>query len=254
MLFLFLFFAAQTHAMGKGPIKAAHTFETKDLSQWSLKRLPGRKDAKISTKVVRAGKYSVKVGLAPGVRYKDGWKNELSDYYFPHFNREIWYRVSHYLPDEFDPLPGNRCMLAQWHDTGPIGFSPLLGHRYQDGRLEVTIAYGKTDEPLSYRDVANFVFFTIPKFSHNRWHDFVYRAYWPRGGQGYIEAWYNGKYVGKYRGKIGYKNEATGPYFKTGVYCEQSPHKTISAYVDEYRRGARKEDVLLPGETLQRPR
>jgi hypothetical protein len=254
MILLLLALAFQSQAAEKDLLKAAHDFETKDLSQWSLKRLPGRGEAEISSKVVRAGKYSAMIGLAPGVRYKDGWKNELSDHYFPPFRREIWYRISHYLPDEFTPAPGNRCMLAQWHDNGPVGFSPLLGHRYHDGRLEVTIGFGKTDIPRSYDDVTNLVFVTIPNFSRNRWHDFVYRAYWPRGGQGYIEGWHNGKYMGKYEGKIGYTNEETGPYFKTGVYCEQSPPKTISVYVDEYRRGPRKEDVLLPGEILQPPR
>lgn len=239
-------------ASGTGSTHAVFDFESGDWTGWSLKRLPAKDDAKVVRFPVRHGNFAAAIGLAPGVRYKDSWKNELSDRLQANFNEEIWYRVSHWIPDDFQPKETNSCMIAQWHNAAFVGFSPLLAHRYRNGVLRVTIEYGTADVPKSYDDVVNHVFFEIP-FAKNRWHDFVYRAVWSRGETGLIQAWYNGKFMGTYRGPTGYKNDEDGPYFKTGVYCEESPERLLTAYVDEYRRGPTREDVLLPDEILETP-
>ena len=234
-------------------INGTFDFESGDLSGWSLKRLPNPEHARIITNPTRAGKYAVAVTLSPGERYKDGWKSELSDKLLAPFNKEIWYRVSHYLPAGFSPQKGNSCILAQWHNAGEVGFSPLLAHRYVNGILHVTVAYGTADIPKSYDDVVSEDFFKVP-MAKDIWHNFVYRAYWSRGEAGWIKAWYNGKYMGIYKGPTGYKIDSDGPYFKAGVYCEETPDQALTAYFDEYRRGETARDVLLPDETLENPR
>lgn len=249
LTFLISVFALAANAIS---LQRILDFESANFDGWSLKRLPVREHAVIITDPVRAGKYAAAVSLAPGVTYKGDWKSELSDQPIHEFDQEIWYRVSHYIPQDFEPQSDNSCVLAQWHNSAVLGFSPLLAHRYQNGVMKVTIAYGTADIPLSYDDVVNKTWFEFP-FAKNQWHDFVYRTRWSRGGLGLIQAWHNGKFIATYEGPTGYKNDEGGPYFKAGVYCENSPDKILTVYLDEYRRGARKEDVLLPGELLELP-
>lgn len=236
------------------PVPGNFGFESGDLEGWSLKRLPRQDHAVVNSDHVRAGSFAIAVGLAPLVRYKDGWKNELSDKLLAPVGEEIWYRVSHFIPRRgFNPAPENSCMFAQWHNASTnYGWSPLLAHRYENGELRVTIGHGKVPHPLSYEDVANITFYKAP-LEREKWHDFVYRAVWSMGGEGMVQGWHNGKFMGTYSGPIGYGTDDNGPYFKMGVYCNQTPENILIIYHDEYRRGRTKESILLPDEKLEEP-
>lgn len=227
-------------------------FENGSLQGWKLSRLPRKDSAKVITSPTRSGKFAASVTLKNGETYGDSWKSELTDPYYAPFGIELWYRVSHFLPQNFTPTNGNRCVLAQWHNLQPPGIpggAPPLAHEYKDGKLRVFVSYSIKDFQ-SGKDVINKNLFIIP-MAKNRWHDFVYRINWSRGGTSRIDAWYNGVYMGTYSGRLGYPNDVRGPYFKTGVYCKQSPITPLTAFVDEYARGYIFETVLLPGEKLQ---
>lgn len=234
------------------PLKTWKGFENGTLTGWKLSRLPRVTSAIVISGPTRAGRYAASITLRAGETYGDSWKSELTDPLFAPYDTEIWYRVSHYLPSTFAPAPNNECVLAQWHNTnaeGVLGGSPPIAHRYQNGRLSVTLSYsfGEFHQP---GDATTDRLYSIT-FARGKWHDFVYRVRWSLRGEGEVDAWYNGKFMGSYRGPLGYTNDVAGPYFKTGVYCERTPSKKLTAYVDEYRRGPKASDILLPFERLE---
>ncbi|MCO5143487.1 MAG: polysaccharide lyase [Oligoflexia bacterium] len=242
-----------THAESDVP-RVIRDFETKNFSGWKIHRLSTKHAARIieNPDSRRYGKFAAAVTLRYGETYGDSWKSELSDPYYAPYEKEIWYRISHFLPGGFIPEKGNACTIAQWHNAampGVPGGGPPLAHEVTDGRLKVFVSY--SIKPFrTGKDVINKTLFKIP-FRRGQWHDFVYRIVWSKKGKGEIDAWHNGKYLGSYRGYLGYPNDAAGPYFKTGVYCKQSPRKPLTAYVDEYRRGPTADSVLLRNERLE---
>lgn len=227
-------------------------FESGNLVGWKTHRLSSKWAARIIRDPVRNGKYAAAITLRYGEIYGDSWKSELSDPYYAPFEKEVWYRISHYLPGSFIPKDGNACTIAQWHNAaqpGVPGGGPPLAHEVTDGKLKIFVSYSL--KPFeSGKDVINKTLFTIP-FRRGTWHDIVYRIVWSKNGKGEIDAWHNGVYLGSYRGPLGYPNDAAGPYFKTGVYCRKSPTLPLTAYVDEFRRGPTAESVLLRDETLE---
>jgi hypothetical protein len=218
------------------------------LAGWKVTRLPRPSSAIVIDSPTRHGKHAAAVTLKFGETYGDSWKSELTDKLFAPFDQVIWYRVSHYLPGGFIPEKGNRCVLAQWHNIQPedmIGGHPPLAHFIEDGIFRSAVGYYRDNTGLVTRDLYKL------NLSRGVWNDFVYRVVWSLKDEGQIDAWYNGKYMGSYRGFLSYVTDVAGPYFKTGVYCEQSPVKPLTAYVDEYRRGPTADSILLPGEYIE---
>lgn len=228
-------------------------FESGTLRGWQLFRLAAEDAAVIVEKPVRHGHYAAEITLHPGHRYGDGFKSELSDGYNAPFGREIWYRVSHYIPSSTGTLPNNSCVLAQWHNVARAdavdSAKPPLALRYRDGRARVTVSFAR--EPYRFKNqAATLDIYDVP-FALDQWHDFVYRVVFAGDDSGLVDIWHNGKLVKQYRGPVGYPEDPLGPYFKTGVYCWRTPDHAITAIVDEYRRGRRRATVLLPGEKLE---
>jgi hypothetical protein len=232
---------------------AALGFESGDLSGWQLFRLSSPDAARVVSAPTRTGAYAAAITLHPEGRYGDAFKSELSDAFHAPFGEEVWYRLSHYLAPEFSLPKGNYCVLAQWHSVSPsdagLGAKPPLALRYANGHAKVTISFSRE----RFRDPKQVT--TMPlyetEFANGRWHDFVYRVVFAGDDSGRVDVWHDGKHVARYAGPVGYPGDPMGPYFKTGMYCLRDPAKPLTAYVDEYRRGRRASDVLLPGETLE---
>ncbi len=228
-------------------------FESGDFAGWNLRRLARPDAAQIVKEPVRHGRFAASVSLYPGGTSLKELKSELSENFNAPFRKEIWYRVSHYLPSDFMVPENNGCVLAQWHNVSPKGVpggKPPLAHRYRDGVFYVTAEF--TLQPLKQvEDAQRVPLYRIENFPKNQWHDFVYRIVWSADSEGAVDLWHNGKLVASYHGPIGYPGDPDGHYFKMGVYCAKAPGKTLTAYFDEYRRGYDRDGVLLPGEKLQ---
>lgn len=228
-------------------------FESGTLRGWQLFRLAAEDAAVIVQNPVRRGQYAAEVTLHPGHSYGDGYKSELSDGYNAPFGKEMWYRVSHYIPSSTGRLPENSCVLAQWHNVSNPGLKdtakPPLALRYRDGRARVTVSFSRV--PFTKKDDATTLDLYDVPFALDQWHDFVYRVVFAGDDSGLVDIWHNGKLVKQYRGPVGYPGDPLGPYFKTGVYCWRTPDHPVTAYVDEYRRGRRRATVLFPGEKLE---
>lgn len=174
----------------------------------------------------------------------------LHDSYHPPLYTDVWYRISHRLGGSVAAGVPGPCRLAQWMPDGETGRVPPLAHDLEDGEIQSRIAFALADDPEG--EPVSFDFFSAGAAA-SEVHDFVYHVVWPDGGIGLVEAWHNGKYIGLYRGPLGYPGAEHGPVFNSELTCaaHTGPKKTSVVYT--FRHGPTRDAVLGPGETLETP-
>ena len=218
-------------------------FEAGNFDGWSVKRLLGPHSAMIQSDIVRVGTRACRFTLLPGDYISQGHRAELRDPYNAHWEEEVWYGFSSFVPAGHAPSPGVGLVLAQWHDQAKLGDpsgKPPIAVRYRDGRLFVTGAWSKVASP---DPEIRYEFASVEDFPLGRWHDFVFRVFWSRRGTSEIEAWLDRAPLIDWRGPLGYENEEEGPYFKFGVYCSPPDRRPVIVYHDNYSRGHSYADV-----------
>jgi hypothetical protein len=187
--------------------------------------------------VARVGTRSCRFELRPGDYVSQGHRAELRDPFNAILEQPVWYGFSTRLAPDFPLDDGVPCVLAQWHDQavkGEPSGKPPIAIRFREGVLRVTGAHAAyaTPEPDIRHELAR-----VPDFPRGVWHDFVFRVFWSRFGESEVEAWLDGGKFIDWRGPLGYRNQATGPYFKLGVYCSGPIEQPHVAYHDNYSRG-----------------
>ena len=227
-------------------------FEAGNFEGWDLRRLGSVGAAAIVRSPVRAGSFAASVTLTPDGQYGGDPKSELSDPFHAELNKEYWYRLSVFIPPTFEIADDVSCVLGQWHNVNPPGIKlnakPPLAIRYAKGKLRITVSYSRGVIHSAKEIITENLYHQ--KVSPGAWTDFVFHVKWASSDQGFIYGWVDGVKALNYAGNVGYPTDPMGPYLKTGVYCDHSAVKPLTIYVDEYRRGTRAEDVLLPGEKL----
>ena len=202
----------------------------------------------VSDPAVAGGK-ALRFELRPG----ETWVNESG----PTFRAEIstkdvarmnsvrWYRFALLLPRDF-PIEDNRLVLFQWHGSdkkylGEPSRSPVLALRYSQGNLSLSLRHSPERIVHDPEAVPAEKLFKTSKFPLGEWNEFVVEARWSFTDDGYVNMWWNGKQVVKYRGPVGY-NDDVGPYVQFGLYRDDSP-KTYVSYISEVRGGSSAQEV-----------
>ena len=218
-------------------------FESGTLDGWTITRLVGDHSAVIQGEHVRVGTLACRFELRPGDYISQGHRAELRDPLNAPFDVPIWYGFSTLIPDDFPVAEAVPCVLAQWHDQAKLGDpsgKPPIAVRYRGGDLFVTGAYGRFASPDPDQ---RYEFAVIPDFPRGAWQDFVFRVVWSRHGTSTISAWLNRARFLAWSGRLGYENEAEGPYFKLGVYCSGPIRTSHAAFHDNYSHGHSFEEV-----------
>ena len=233
----------------KAPDAVALDFETGNFAGWRTYKLLHPYSGRIVTDIVRRGRYAARFELRAGDHLPEdrggGMRAELKDNYKAPMGKDYWYSFSTYIPDDF-PLRKPNCVISQWHgtqDDGEEARSPVLAHRYAGGDLIIDIRYSSTKIQHA-NDGTRKTLYVEKDFPRGVWHDFRYHVVWSHHNNGRVEGWLDGRQVIDYRGPVGY-NDDDGPYFKFGLYHHDGPDPYV-IYHDEYHRGPRREDVVLP--------
>jgi len=217
---------------------AAHfNFDAGDFCGLSGKRLVAAYSAQIQSQVVRIGDKAARFELRPGDYISQGHRAELRDWLNAPLEQETWYGLSFLLPEDFPIHEGVGCVLAQWHDQAKLGDpsgKPPLAIRFKAGRLFIT---GAQSCIASHEPDQRFELFSRDDFPLGVWCDVVFRIFWSQHKETQVEAWMNGERIIHFHGKLGYENEAVGPYFKFGMYCHGAFATPHVAYHDNYSRG-----------------
>jgi hypothetical protein len=201
-------------------------FESGDLSQLRTQKAHADSLA-IVTSPVRAGQYAARTLLrATDPEVHKGQRAEFSDSAKDttiEMEREYWYGLSIYLPEEFAAPTRSDAVLFQWH-TQQSGPSPVLAIRAAKGDWLIT---GNATEKKR-------VLARIP-FEKNRWTDWVVHVRWSAERTGFWTIWQDGVEIVSERDIVTQFPEALGPYAKFGQYHSVGEVPQNIVYFDEYR-------------------
>ncbi len=219
---LALIFSA--HAQSK--VLTVADFETGDISQLGTQKAQSD-SISVVTSPVRAGKYAAKTLLrASDPEVNSGQRAEFSDGKKTtrvEMEKDYWYGLSIYLPEEFSAPKESNAVLFQWH-TQVGGPSPVLAIRVRAGEWLIT-----TNATEKKRTLAK-----IPLVKE-RWTDWVVHVRWSAEKKGFWTIWKDGVEVVKETDIITQYPEALGPYAKFGQYHSVSEVPQNVVYFDEYR-------------------
>ncbi len=230
-------------------------FEKGDLSGWHV----SGNAPKITTEIVRAGKYAMK-SVLDRKRSKISYRTEVSG---PgsEVGKEYWYGFSIYLPDAYKP-DNIWEIVAQWHGVpdfklGETWRNPVMALNTSGGVWSVsniwdakpnTFASGKKVYGGGHK-------YDLGPYRTGVWTDWVFHVKWSYEKDGLLEVWKNGKRLVEQRGPNCF-NDAKGPYFKMGIYKGwRNPKRPSGAvnrrvlYHDEFRMGGADADYedVAPG-------
>lgn len=214
-------------------------FETGDLSQ--IKRQQAADDSiVIVTSPVRAGRYAARTLLrATDAKVAKGQRAEFIDRTAViEMDKDYWYGLSIFVPEEFVAPVKSDAVLFQWH-TQQGGPSPVLAIRIDHGEWLIS----SSAEPKRR---------TLGKFAleKGRWTDWVIHVKWAATPTGFWTIWKDGREVVNETKIITQYPEALGPYAKFGQYHSVGEAGQNMVYVDEYRvagPGGSYESVAPPG-------
>lgn len=144
------------------------------------------------------------------------------------YGTDVW--LSFGLVIDSDPLTG-WALFGQFHatpDAGDTGLSPVWALEAWQGYLQVRTRSSSSETTMAAE--TSTVHFKTPCIPGERVR-FVFRLRFERGTGGHMQAWRDGVEVFNAPVMIGY-NDAAGPYFKYGVYRQESAATTIATYAD----------------------
>lgn len=201
-------------------------FESGDLSQLQTQKAMDD-SLSIVTSPVRSGKHAAKTFLrASDPEVHGGQRSEFSDgkrMTKIEMEKDYWYGLSIFLPNEFVAPSKSNAVLFQWH-TQQGGPSPVLAIRVINGDWLITgQATGKKR-----------VLAKLP-FEKDRWTDWVVHVRWSAENKGFWTLWKDGVEVVNERDIITQYPEALGPYAKFGQYHSVGEVPQNTVYFDEYR-------------------
>jgi hypothetical protein len=171
-----------------------------------------------------------------------GRRAELSEFAFKApFGREVVYRFRTYIPSDW-PNQDVRCLIAQWHAwhdwvLAEALRSPVLGIEYRDDAFLIRLCHNEAWRQQDNSPASNHktVLYRSDAYAEKGiWHTFEVRVRWSPDPDGAVRVWIDGHPVVDYVGPIGYR-DALGPYFKMGLYRDETPD-TFVIYHDDYRR------------------
>ena len=226
-LFLLLMMFPLTAVLGQGAelLKVAD-FESGDLTQLRMQK--GAPDAiTLVTEPVRAGKHAARLLLrASDPEVSGGQRAEFSDRGTEILmDREYWYGLSLFVPEEFVTPKERDAVLFQWH-TQQGGPSPVLAIRVRGDEWVIT-----TDAvPNEKRKRLTYL-----PLEKGKWTDWVVNVKWAATPTGHLTIWKDGVQVVSEKDVVTQYPEKLGPYAKFGQYHSVDEAERNVIYADEYR-------------------
>jgi len=167
------------------------------------------------------------------------YRSELYERYKAPIKVDIRYSFRVYIGDEWEN-DDIRALIAQWHGSpdlhlGEVYRSPNLGIEYRDDKFLIRMNTSKVKVNRdNKKSIDRRTLYLSEVVEKNRWYEFVVDVRWTHEDDGYFDIWIEGKKVVEYRGGTAY-NDCIGPYFKMGIYRDDTP-KTFVIYHDDYKR------------------
>ena len=218
-----------------------------DPSQWPLKgwliQSPNPRALHLSSDPTDADNSVVRFELRQGETLQTRTVNrpraELYEQYRAPFHRPIEYQFRVFIPNEWHN-DNVRALIAQWHATpdlhlNEVSRSPNLALDMRGDQLLVKL---QTSSVAVHHDnrtaMVHDVLYRSDPIKKNQWYQFKVQVNWSWSADGYVKLWIQNKQVVDYVGPTAYQ-DCYGPYFKMGIYRQDSPN-TFVMYADDYQR------------------
>ncbi|GAL10301.1 hypothetical protein JCM19233_1278 [Vibrio astriarenae] len=186
---------------------------------------------------------ALRIELQPGdvfqTRTGEANRAEIYETYRAPFNAEMQYRFRILISDEWQ-FDNVRALIAQWHATpdrhlGEISRSPNLGIELRDNRFLIR---GQTsDLAVNLHNKEGMVrqqHYLSKPIKTNHWYQFEVDVVWTPQDSGFLRVSIDDEVVVNFSGPTSYL-DCVGPYFKTGIYRDDTPN-TFVMFVDDYSR------------------
>jgi hypothetical protein len=205
-------------------------FEQGNLAQWSeIDAVPER--IRPVRDPVRAGAWAARFEIRPGDVVSHGQRAELAYASGESEGVESWWGWSVYFPTDF--VPGRWTVFTQWHDSPAGHYAPPVLFEVVNGSLMLLVRGGVPPSKPTVWKLGN--------VGVDQWYDFVFHVRWAADDTGFVELWLNDKRVVQ-KTQLATIYHGKPNYLKVGNY--RYPAGTPSVlYIDEVKRGVRKEDV-----------
>lgn len=175
----------------------------------------------VTTAVAREGKYALRSYLNRA-RSEISYRTEVRAMApMPELGQEYWYGFSIYVPAPF--VPDNVWeLVAQWHsvpdpEDDQSGLNPPIGLSFDGDNYKFVNRYSTASTTTQDNRVIG-ISTSLGPVEPGKWTDWVLNVKWSATeGQGFLRLWKNGKLVVDAKGPNTYR-DATGPYFKMGIY------------------------------------
>lgn len=218
------------------------TFASLPPKGWQL-QVPGKHSAQRVEDPVNANKKALRFELLQGERVQTRTvsrpRSEIYEKYRAPFGRVVHYQFQVYIPDAWQNADV-RALITQWHGTPDLHWneysrSPNLGIEYRADRwlirMQSSAVRVNTDNKTH---MLRHTLYRSPVVEKNRWHQFDIKVRWSYQHDGLLNIHIDNQQVVDYQGPTAY-NDCFGPYFKMGIYRDETPH-TFVIYHNNYRR------------------
>jgi hypothetical protein len=148
--------------------------------------------------------------------------------YLP-FSTDVWLSYALRI-EEGDPING-WALFGQFHATGDAGdgrLSPVWALEVVGTTMHVRTRSSTLDPTTAAQ--TNIVQHTS-QFLRGQWYRFVARLRFEKGTGGYMQLWKDGVQIFNSPLKMGY-NDSSGPYWKYGIYRQESTSTLIASYAN----------------------
>lgn len=172
----------------------------------------------------------------------DRERSEMSELKpYTQMNSPTWYSWSVYFDPSWPDISPVTTTVGQFHQRNQS--APAVLFVQKNGVYRMRIESAKALWPA---DKQIYVLVN-PKLLRNRWHNIVMNANWSTGADGFIRVWVNGVLKVDIKGPT--TVNTTPVYFKYGIYrsfVSRVPNRPRHiVYIDEVRKGQKREDVDL---------
>lgn len=176
-------------------------------------------------KPVRSGRYAARTLLrAKDEKVAKGQRAEFVDHAtLVEMDKDYWYGLSIFVPEEFVGPAKSNAVLFQWH-TQQGGPSPVLAIRVRGDEWQVTTSATGKMRVLGKAPLKKGV-----------WVDWVVHVCWASEPKGFWTVWKDGNELVKEDAVVTQYPEKLGPYAKFGQYHSVDETAQNVVYFDEYR-------------------
>lgn len=187
----------------------------------------------------RVVRFEIREGDVFRTRTGESNRAEIYERYRAPFDVGIHYKFKVLITDEWQ-FDNVRALIAQWHATpdrhlGEISRSPNLGIELRNNRF--LIRSQTSDLAINHHNkngMKRLKHYLSEKVRLNHWYQFDVQVLWTPSPNGYLKLKIDDETVVDFKGPTSYY-DCVGPYFKAGVYRDDTPNSFVILFDDYYR-------------------